>query len=172
LPKKEIRLLGLSLVKKELALLVVGVVFRGNLWLDGIISSVTETNDQIASVSRTIKRSKQYSQLRSIMLMKQDLISSRELGQLADAIDIPVIAFSKAPHHAKQMAEVQPATSHYDLVVNGKHMSVIAAGIEKKEAEKIVTIGCKPGASVPEAVRVADLVMNEMSVRYEQALRR
>ena len=165
--KKEIRLLGLSVAKQNFALLIVCVVFRGNLWLDGVISSMIEANDQdhMTSISNTIKRCKQYSQLHAIMLDSKEDISEPELAQLAKATGVPIIAISKASPPDRQLSE-KSEVKRFDLLVNGKHLSALAAGAERKEVEEIVAIGTKPAASVPEAVRVADLVMRGLNSHH------
>jgi endonuclease V-like protein UPF0215 family len=161
--KKEIRLLGLSVAKKNLGLIVVGVVFRGNRWLDGVISSLTEPNDHdyISSISRTIRHSKQYSQLHAVILAKQELFSSHELAQLASRISTPVIAVLKPSSDARNRINERPNLGSYELRVSGKHVSVLAAGVSKDEVERIFAIGCNPSASVPEAVRVAELILKQ-----------
>jgi endonuclease V-like protein UPF0215 family len=163
--KKEIRLLGLSAAKKKFGFLVVGVVFRGNLWLDGVISNLIEHDDpdRKSLISKTIKRSKQYSQLHAVMLAKQGLIPDHELSELASETNVPVIAVLESRPTRRPLKPLQN-TNHYWLRVNGKCVHVLAAGVTKEGAEKMFAIGCTSGAKVPEAVRVAELILRQAVV--------
>jgi len=163
--KKEIRLLGLSAAKKKFGFLVVGVVFRGNLWLDGVISNLIEHDDpdRKSLISKTIKRSKQYSQLHAVMLAKQGLIPDHELSELASETNVPVIAVLES-RPTRHPFKPRQNTNHYWLRVNSKCVPVLAAGVTKEDAEKMFAIGCTSGAKVPEAVRVAELIVRQAVV--------
>lgn len=161
MPKKEIRILGLSIAKTKFGLLVTGVVFRGNLWLDGVVCGLikTHTQDRINRISSIIKESKQFSQLHAVILTNTESISDRELDQLAEAAKIPVMALT----NKRPVKKLRHKVRSFDLQVNGTRMSVLAASIEKEEAKEILGIGSKPGGKTPEATRIADLVMKEMN---------
>ena len=158
------------MTKKNFGLIVVGVIFRGNRWLDGVTTSLREPNnyDYISSISRTIKQSKQYSQLHAVILAKQELLFSRELAQLASRMNIPVIAILRSPSDARNRVSEWPNLECYDLRLTGKHVSVLASGISQQETERFFEIGCHPPASLPEAVRVAELIVKQTSLQFNR----
>jgi endonuclease V-like protein UPF0215 family len=165
--KREARILGLSTRRKGRNILVVGVVFRGSLWLDGVIScslGINGTSQNIA-LSEAIKGSKQYSQLHAIIVKKELVLGLKaSLTDLARRVNLPVIAImnrrdSKAPRH-----EMGPrGQQRYDIMVNGHHVSVLAVQISRKGVEQVFNVGCIPTNWMPEAVRVADLLVQQVS---------
>lgn len=155
-------MLGLSITRKSRdEIIAVGVVFRGNSWLDGVISckiNPTKRNSWL-NLSRAIEKSKQYSQLHAIILSQTALRSGIDITDLSDRLKLPVVAiitrnrpsmFKKGPH----------GTKHYNLLVNGKRRSILAKRVTFDEAQEIFNVGCKPDLSLPEATRVADLITN------------
>ncbi|MFI5450168.1 MAG: DUF99 family protein [Candidatus Bathyarchaeia archaeon] len=165
--KREARILGLSAHRKGRTILVVGVVFRGSLWLDGVISCLLEMNgtNQNSTLSGTIKRSKQYSQLHAIIVKKQLALGFElDLDDLARRVNLPVITItnrhiSKAPKKGMSQRRLQ----HYDIIVNGHHLSVLAVRISRVGVQQVFKVGCGPTSSIPEAVRVANLLVQESS---------
>ena len=115
----------------------------------------------IPSISSTIKQSKQYSQLHAVILAKQELFYGRELAELASSIGTPVIAILKPPSNVQSQVKPWPNTRRYELRVGDKNVSVLAVGVGKEEAERIFAIACHPSAIVPEAVRVAELIVKQ-----------
>ena len=167
--KKEARILGLSAARKGRTIVAVGVVFRGSLWLDGVISCTLDMNEtnQNSTLSRTIKQSKQYSQLHAIIL-KEQLVHGWKVNpvDLARRVKLPVIAtanrrISRAPKKAKGARGMQ----RYDIVINRRRLSVLAVGLGRVEAEQLFNVGCTPTSEIPEAVRVADLLVQQASRR-------
>ncbi|MGA3108024.1 MAG: DUF99 family protein [Candidatus Bathyarchaeia archaeon] len=165
--KREARILGLSARRKGRTILVVGVVFRGSLWLDGVISCLLEMNgtNQNSTLSGAIKGSKQYSQLHAIIVKKQFVPGFElDLDDLARRVNLPVIAItnlhiSKAPK--KEMGQRGP--QRYDIIVNEHDLSVSAVRISRVVVEQVFNVGCSPASSIPEAVRVANLLAQESS---------
>jgi endonuclease V-like protein UPF0215 family len=167
--KREARILGLSAARKDHRILVVGVVFRGSLWLDGVISCAMEMNgtNQNSALSRAIKQSKQHSQLHAIIL-KEQLVPGWKVNitDLARRVKLPVIAttnrhISSAPEKSKGTRGIQ----RYDIIINGRHFSVLAVGLSRANAEQVFKIGCTPTSRIPEAVRVATLLVQQASRR-------
>ena len=159
--------MGLSAHRKGRTILVVGVVFRGSLWLDGVISCLLEINgtNQNSTLSGAIKRSKQYSQLHAIILRQQLVLGWKlNLTDLAGRVKLPLIAttnrgISKPPEKVKGA----PGMQRYDIVINGRRLSVLAVGIGRADAEQLFNIGCTPTSWIPEAVRVANLLVQQVS---------
>ena len=166
--KKEARILGLSAARKDHRILVVGVVFRGALWLDGVTSCAIENGtNQNSELSRAIKQSKQHSQLHAIIL-KEQLVPGWKVNitDLARRVKLPVIAttnrhISSAPEKSKGTRGIQ----RYGIVINGRQFLVLAVGLSRANAEQVFTVGCTPTSRIPEAVRVANLLVQQASRR-------
>jgi endonuclease V-like protein UPF0215 family len=148
---------------------VVGVVFRGSLWLDGIISCILEMNgtNQNSTLSRAIKGSRQYSQLHAIFL-KEPFIPGWKvnLADLARRVKLPVITtanrrISRAPKKRKAARDIQ----RYDILINRRHLSVLAVGVGRADAEQLFSVGCTSTSGTPEVVRVANLLVQQASRR-------
>ena len=146
---------------------MVGVVFRGSLWLDGVISCTLEMNEtnQNSTLSRAIKRSKQYSQLHAIILNER-LVPGRRvnLADLARLVKLPVIAIanrriSSGPKKVKRARGML----HHDVIINRRRLSVLAVGVGREEVEQLFNVGCTPTSGIPEAVRVANLLVHQAS---------
>lgn len=170
--KKEVRILGLSATPREKKQpLVIGVVFRGNLWLDAILTCLLELNkhDHPSAISRAIVQSKQYSQLRAVILAREQLIPSENIQptDLARAIRLPVICIIRKPrsHPTTKQSKGSPEANRYDLLVNGHHVPVLGVGVSHKGAQEIFNVACTPNRKIPEAVRVADLIAKQVHDR-------
>jgi endonuclease V-like protein UPF0215 family len=169
--KKEARILGLSTARKGHKIFVFGVVFRGNLWLDGIVTCTIELNEpyHTAQISRTIIKSRQYSQLHAIILMKDRLVRGLEidLSELTHKTKLPTIALVN-PRSKRTPRQTRPTQgpTYYDILVNGKHVSVLTEGVNKDNAQQLLTIGCNRDNKIPEAVRVADLLAKEFQTPH------
>jgi endonuclease V-like protein UPF0215 family len=161
--------MGLSAARKGNTILVVGVVFRGSLWLDGVISCTLEVNEtnQNSALSRAIKQSRQYSQLHAIIL-KDQLVAGWKvnLSDLARRVKRPIIApVNRGIPRAPQGRRGAGGIERYDIMINRRHLSVLAAGVSRTGAEQVFSIGCSPNSGIPEAVRVANLLVKQASKR-------
>jgi len=158
--KREARILGLSASRKGRRIFVFGVVFRGSLWLDGIVTCAIEEDkqDYTSQIATTLKRSKQYSQLHAIILMKNPLTRGLEIDvtELARKTKLPIIT-QVSPKGSRRRKQRMQGPRYYELFVNGKHVSVLAEGVTREGAERLFTVSSGVG-KIPEAVRVADLL--------------
>ena len=165
--KREARILGLSAAHRGRTILVVGVVFRGSLWLDGVISCTIEMNatNQNSTLSKAIKQSKQYSQLHAIILKEQSIPGWKvNLTDLARRVKLPVITTAnrrilRAPRVGKGARSMQ----RYNIIINGRKLPVLTVGVSRADAEQLYSVGCTPSNRVPEAVRVANLLVQQAS---------
>lgn len=87
-----------------------------------------------------------------------------DLDDLARRVNLPVITITnrhipKAPK--KEMRQRGP--QRYDIIVNGRHLSVLAVRMSRVGVEQVFNVGCSPTSSIPEAVRVANLLSQESS---------
>jgi endonuclease V-like protein UPF0215 family len=158
--KRETRILGLSSATIRHRTIVVGVVFRGSLWLDGVVTSNLDAAEKNynSEISRAIEGSKQYPQLHAIILSPR-LSRSRKISipDLARRLRLPVIATARPAHDSGTERRLR-AVKKFGIAVSGKHLELSAAGVDRVEAERLYGIGCTRGSTIPEAVRVADLL--------------
>lgn len=172
--KREVRILGLSAPNRRLKEIpVIGVVFRGNLWLDGVFTCLLEPDrsNHLSTLARAITRSKQYSQIRAVILSREQLVPGEdiEITKLAQRISLPVISIIRKPH-SRGLRKLQGGkrsktfrATRYEIKFRGRPVSVLAAGISHERTREIFTVGCAVPHILPEAVRVADLIAKHVS---------
>jgi endonuclease V-like protein UPF0215 family len=172
--KREVRILGLSAPSwRRKKTPVIGVVFRGSLWLDGVFTCLLEPHrsNHLSTLVRAITRSKQYSQIRAVILSREQLVPGAhiEITKLAQRINLPVISIIRKPH-SRNVRKLQSGrhsktsgATRYEIKTRGKPVSVWAAGISHERTCEIFAIGCAVPHRVPEAVRVADLIAKHVS---------
>jgi endonuclease V-like protein UPF0215 family len=162
--KRESRILGLSASTIGSRVFFVGVVFRGSLWLDGIVTSSTKTTepDYGPTISNMIKSARQFSQLHAITVSRR-LARSRKVSihDLAKKVKLPVIATARSTK-GPGMDNRRRYVRRFGIVIGGKHATVFAAGVDREQAERLFGIGCRPCSKVPEAVRIADLLTAQL----------
>jgi len=153
-------LLGISIgpIRRNQAI-AVGVVFRGNSWLDGVLSctiDLTKPNPWL-NLLKAVMRSRQYSQLHAIILSRSVLRNGINVPSLAKKLSVPVVAIVTGLR-SSTFTKSQLGTRNYQFLINGKRISVLAKGVTFKEAQEIFEVGCSPHSFLPEATRVADLI--------------
>lgn len=179
--KPEIRILGVddgvfTPHTKTLAL-IVGVVFRGGYWLDGVMHSTVEVDgfDSTQKIVSMIMNSPHYKQLRVIMLngITYAGFNIVNIKKLYEETDLPVIAVTRDEpdlnkiHRA--LENLPKSKEHRNLInVAGEIVEVSTcsrkekvylqlAGILKEDARKIVKL-TSTRSSIPEPLRVAHLI--------------
>jgi endonuclease V-like protein UPF0215 family len=162
--KRETRILGLTGTTIRNRTIVIGVVFRGSLWLDGVVTVTLDTAgyDFEREISRAIKSSKQYPQLYAI-IVSHHLSRNRKISirDLAKRLRLPVISIARSPDGSRAEPFLR-APKIFGIVVDGKHLEVTAAGVGRAETQRLYEIGCTQGSKIPEAVRVADLMAEQL----------
>jgi len=160
--KRESRILGLSGTVVYDKIIIASAVFRGSLWLDGVSTRIIPTKEdqyQI-EIANLVKTSKQFSQLHAIIVSKRLTLSwPLSLRDLARGVKLPVIAIYG---HSHRIARKRPGVERFALPVSGGYVTASVAGANKDEAERLYAIGCSPHNKVPEAVRIADLLVGEL----------
>ncbi|HUK50249.1 MAG TPA: DUF99 family protein [Terriglobales bacterium] len=162
MPKREIRILALNLAQTKYKLIVVGVVFRGNRWLDGIVSGLVEAKGQerTQEIARIVRRSRQFTQLHAIMLAENAADFDCHPTQLAKSLSVPVIMPSVQCSESSLIQEQSTVSFNFRLA--GEDVSFVATGIGVEEAKEVLAVSTKPGSRKPEATRVAELLMREL----------
>ena len=160
--KRETRILGLSGTTIRDRTIVIGVVFRGSLWLDGVVSATLDIagHDYEREISRAIKSSKQYPQLHAI-IVSHHLSRKISIRDLAKRLRLPAISIARSPGVSRAEPFLR-APKIFGIVVDGKHLEVTAAGVGRAETQRLYEIGCTQGSKIPEAVRVADLMAEQL----------
>ncbi len=179
--KPEIRVLGIDdgrfIPHSKSQVHLVGVVFRGGYWLEGVMSTTVTVDgmDSTERISKMVTSSSHYKQLRVIMLNGVTFggFNIVDIQKLNRHTGLPVIVVTqKKPC----MSEVQAALrnlsnseARWQTILNAgelyimdaargkKQLFVEIAGISKELAQKIISL-TSTRSNLPEALRVAHLV--------------
>mgnify|MGYP001111078190 CR=1 FL=1 len=169
MPKREIRILGLSAprggrIGKSIP--IVGIIYRGSLWLDGILVFLVDPkrSGYLNTVATSIKNSKHYSQIRAVILSRPQLVARKtiRLQKLATRIRLPVFCLLRTSKDARGLGRETKRGPVIRIFLGRRDRSVLAYGIGRQEAESILRVACAVGTRIPEAVRTADLIANRV----------
>ena len=177
--KPEIRVLGVDDGKfapqTEGDVIVVGVVFRGGCWLDGVMhTTITKDGfDATEKIASMINSSPHCKQLRLIMLngitfAGFNVVNVRKLNF---ATNLPVIALTgdkpdlQSIHDAlnnltkteERWKTILEAGEIHEIASRGKKLYIALAGISFEDAQKIIELTATR-SSFPEPLRVAHLI--------------
>ena len=185
--KPEIRVLGVDdgaftpHVKGQVP--VIGVVFRGGYWLDGVIHTKIavdgfDATDRIASM---ITSSSHYKQLRVIMLNGITFAGFNivDIKALNLATKLPVItvtrekpdfadihnALQKLSNSKERWAAILSAGEPVEVSTRNEKARVYVqtAGVSEEDAQKILRL-TSTRSNIPEALRVAHLIASGISL--------
>ncbi len=161
---------------------VVGVVFRGGYWLDGVLHTevLVDGFDATEKISTMITTSPHYKQLRVIMLNGITFAGFNvvDLKELHLATHLPVIAVTR---EKPDLHDIREALNHlpkseerWESVLNAgdvvemstRHENEMiylhAMGLSWSDTEKIVRL-TSTRSNIPEALRVAHLIASGIS---------
>ncbi|MDD3042815.1 MAG: DUF99 family protein [Methanosarcinaceae archaeon] len=176
--KPEIRILGVddsALISDEI--MIVGTVFRGGGWMDGVLRSeiTRDGKDATEVICRMAKRSKHYGQLRVIMLdgVTYGGFNVVDISKLNKETGLPVIVVMRS---YPDFEKIRGALGHFtdgeerlgviekagriEEVVTKKPENPIyiqKAGIGFDSAKKIVRLTATR-SNIPEPLRVAHMI--------------
>ena len=184
--KPEIRVLGVDdgvfTPHVESLVPVVGVVFRGGYWLDGVMHTeiLVDGFDATERISAMVTGSPHYKQLRVIMLNGITFAGFNvvDIKALNATTDLPVIAVTREkpdlPLIRRALEHLPRSEERWKAVLNAGELSKVSmrkegekvylhtAGISVLDAEKIVRL-TSTRSNLPEALRVAHLVASGIS---------
>ena len=184
--KPEIRVLGVDdgvfTPHVESLVPVVGVVFRGGYWLDGVMHTeiLVDGFDATERISNMITSSPHYEQLRVIMLNGITFAGFNvvDIKALNAMTGLPVIAVTREkpdlPLIRKALEHLPRSEERWKAVLNAGEISEVstrkedekiylhAAGVSLVDAEKIVRL-TSTRSNIPEALRVAHLIASGIS---------
>lgn len=162
---------------------LIGVVFRGGYWLDGVMSTKVEVDgfDSTAKIGAMVVNSPHYKQLRVIMLDGVTFAGFNvvDIKKLNIETGLPVIAVTREkpnfkdirkalknlPQNEKRWKAVLNAGKILEVSTRNKREKVYmeVSGILEEDAQKIVKL-TSTRSSVPEPLRVAHLIASGISL--------
>jgi len=184
--KPEIRVLGVDdgvfIPRTKGLVAVVGVVFRGGYWLDGVMHTKVKVDgfDVTRKIASMILNSPHYKQLRVIMLNGITFagFNLADIKKLAAKTKLPVISVTREKPNLAEIREalknLPKSEERWKTILNaGETFEVRArsgsekiyvqfSGIFKEDAEKILQV-TSTRSNIPEALRVAHLVASGIS---------
>lgn len=184
--KPEIRVLGVDdgAFKPHLKgeVLVVGVVFRGGYWLDGVMHTTIAVDgfDATEKIASMITGSPHYRQLRVVMLNGVTFAGFNivDVKELHAATKLPVItvtrekpdfedirkALQNLPNPEARWKAILSAEGPVEVSTRSAEAKVYmqAVGVSEEDAVKILRL-TSTRSNVPEALRVAHLIASGIS---------
>lgn len=179
--KPEIRVLGVDdgpfIPHTKGQVPVIGVVFRGGYWLDGVLHTKIAVDgfDATEKIVAMITSSPHYKQLRVIMLNGVTFAGFNivNIKALNAATKLPVITVTREkPDFAKihkALKNLSKSQERWNTILNAgepfevptrrgkKKIYVQVAGISRDDAQKILRL-TSTRSNIPEALRVAHLI--------------
>ncbi len=164
---------------------IIGTVFRGGYWLDGLLHTKIEIDglDATEKIAEMVMSSPHSHQLRVLMLNGITLAGFNvvDIKKLYDLTLIPVIALTREkingnrvekalkqlPMFKERLLKVKKAGKIFKVQVNKTELNVHVQGISIKDASKIIQITSTRG-NIPEALRVAHLIASGLGKREDQ----
>ncbi|MEM1563216.1 MAG: DUF99 family protein [Candidatus Bathyarchaeia archaeon] len=182
--KPEIRVLGVDdgVFKPHTKGLVpvVGVVFRGGYWLDGVMHTKVRVDgiEATRKIASMIRNSPHYKQLRVIMLNGVTIAGFNvvDIKKLHMETGLPVIvvtrdkpnfeeireALKKLPKSKERWKAILNAGELHEVSVRGGKIYMQTSGISEEDARKILQL-TSTRSYIPEALRVAHLIASGLS---------
>ncbi len=157
--KKEIRTLGLASKRtgSEDEFLVVGVVFRGNHWLDGVMRTTASEADITDRTVEMITASRHHPQIRAILIHGDLLLDGVAIDtcSLSSEAMRPVIALN----FRGEPRSDDPDRKVYALDKEVEGTPSYSIGLESRIADEILRVASRD-SDLPEALRVAGLLLS------------
>jgi len=184
--KPEIRVLGVDdgkfVPRSGDQAVVVGVVFRGGYWLEGVMSTMITVDgfDATSQICSMITSSPHYRQLRVVFLNGVTFAGFNvvDIKELNEKTGLPVVAITqKRPDFSKfrlALKNLPRSDERWQAVLNAGGLSVVKAqrgsqkvyvetvGITIEVAEEIIRL-TSTRSNMPEALRVAHLIASGIS---------
>lgn len=184
--KPEIRVLGVDdgvfVPHTKGVVDVVGVVYRGGYWLDGVMRTEVEVDgtDATEKLASMIRSSPHYDQLRVVVLNGVTLAGFNvvDIKELFRKVGLPVIAVTREkpdfeeikkalenlPEHEKRWKAMKEAGKIVEVCTREAEEPVYmqVAGVLEKDAEKILK-STSTRSNVPEALRVAHIIASGLT---------
>lgn len=126
---------------------VFGVVYRGSLWLDGVMKAHSESSDLTNAITDMLASSPHSGQVRIILLSQHSLPSEARVdaSELYTRTGKPIIILGDG--------------GSWTWKKGGEEIKYSAEGLSRWTAEAIIRVSAREGAT-PEALRVASLTLS------------
>ena len=184
--KPEIRVLGVDdgvfVPHSKGVATVVGVVYRGGYWLDGVMRTEVEIDgmDATEKIASMITVSPHYGQLRVVMLNGVTFAGFNmvDIKKLFERVRLPVItvtrekpdfddirrALRNLPEYENRLEAMENAGKLIEVHTRDAEQVVYVqiVGISEKDAEKILK-STSTRSSIPEALRVAHIIASGLT---------
>ena len=161
---------------------IIGVVYRGGQWLEGIMRTQIEIDglDATEKIAKMIKNSPHYQQIRVIMLDGVTFAGFNvvDIKELYQKTEIPVItvtreepnfedikkALKNLPNKEKRWKAIRNAGEIFKIWTREgeEPVHVGIAGISESDAEKIMK-KTSTRSNIPEALRVAHIIASGLA---------
>ena len=146
--KKEIRILGIAAGPNPRGFNIIGVVYRGALWLDGVLGAYSKDNDLTQAIVDMINGSPQSGQIRVILLSE---------ANMPDGIHVSMEAlYAKTGKPVIFLGGMGESTFFWRKGEEKVAFSVI--GLGRWSAESTLKASTNEGV-IPEALRVAAVTL-------------
>ena len=184
--KPEIRVLGVDdgvfVPHSKGVATVVGVVYRGGYWLDGVMRTEVEIDgmDATEKIASMITTSPHYGQLRVVMLNGVTFAGFNmvDIKKLFERVRLPVItvtrekpdfddirrALRNLPEYENRLEAMENAGKLIEVHTRDAEQAVYVqiVGISEKDAEKILK-STSTRSNIPEALRVAHIIASGLT---------
>jgi len=161
---------------------VVGIVFRGGYWLDGVMHTeiLVDGFDATEKIAVMVKGSPHFRQLRVIMLNGITFggFNVVDMKALHAAVGLPVVAVTREKPDLKKIRDavqhMPKSEERWGAVLNAGEVTEVStrnsvgriylhvAGVSVADAERIVRL-TSTRSNIPECLRVAHLVASGIS---------
>ena len=182
--KKEIRIVGFDdgpfIPRSKGKVPVVGVVFRGGSFLDGILKTDVSIDglDATDTLIKLVNKSRHKKQLRVIMLKGVTIggFNMINISQLHEKTSLPVIVVNRKMPNLKDIRNalknfhdfenrwkcIEKAGKIYKMKIEkDKNIYYQFKGLKKEEVERIIRLSCTR-SFIPEPLRVAHLIASAL----------
>jgi endonuclease V-like protein UPF0215 family len=191
--KPEIRVLGVDdgvfTPHTKGKALVVGIVFRGGYWLDGVLHTKIDVDglDAEDRIATMIMSSSHYKQLRVIMLNGVTFAGFNPVNikMLSAKTKLPVIAVTREKPNFKEIREalknLPDSEKRWNAIYSGGEIVEVSTrtkkskiyvqfvGIVEEDAKRILRL-TSTRSNVPEPLRVAHLIASGISNAESQSI--
>jgi hypothetical protein len=182
--KKEIRIVGFDdapfIPRTKGKVPVIGVVFRGGDFLDGVLKTEVSIDgmDSTRVLTKTINNSKHKEQLRVIMMNGITFggFNTVDISKLYEKTGLPVIVVNRKRPNLKRIRTAlqnfedfeerwkcveRAGKIHKVKIEKNKNIYFQFKGLKRDEVEKIIRLSCTRSL-IPEPLRVAHLIASAL----------
>jgi endonuclease V-like protein UPF0215 family len=189
--KPEIRVLGVDdgtfVPHTKGTVDVVGVVYRGGYWLDGVMRTEVTVDgvDATEKIAAMIRKSPHYKELRVVILDGITFAGFNvvDINELFKTVNLPVLAVTREkpdlekirkalenlPECERRWQAVESAGKIIEVHIRdtGEAIYMQIVGVSQEDAEKILK-GTSTRSNVPEALRVAHIIASGLTRSEEK----